>query len=145
VDVPGAQAGRDGGDDVAPAGRAAVVPALGGVGPAHRLEVQAHAQLLGRKQQLLQHVAGGRQVDQQAQRQLPLHDHLLDVCQGGAAIDQDGAQGGGHAGAVGAGDGDQNAIARGGLGLGRAHGRSVYRLPVRSAPHSTGRRAPTAR
>ena len=71
-------AGRDGGDDVAlgPGRGLAVAPRRS---PRHRLEVQLHAQLLGGEQQLLEHVARARQIDQQAQGQLPLHHHLLDV------------------------------------------------------------------
>ena len=34
---------------------------------------------LGREQQLLEHVARPRDADQQAERELPLHDDLLDV------------------------------------------------------------------
>ena len=86
----------DGGDDVA-LRQAAGAPARRAASARHRLEVQLHAQLLGGEQQLLEHVAGARQVDQQAQGELPLHHHLLDVGQDGALLGQDAGQRGGHA------------------------------------------------
>ena len=107
VQVRRAQRRADRGDDVA--------PPLGfgrrrrGVG-GDRLEVELHLQLLGGEQQLLEHVARLGDADQQAERELPLHHHLLDVVQGRALLRQDAGQRGGDAGAIGAGDGDEDAV-----------------------------------
>ena len=67
-------------------------------------------ELLGREQQLLEHVARLGDADQQAQRQLPLDDDLLDVVQRRPLLRQDAGQGRGDAGAVGTGHGDEDAI-----------------------------------
>ena len=86
VQVRRAQRRPDGGDDVAaPVAGVGAARAVA-VGGRDRLEVQLHAQLLGREQQLLEHVARLRDADQQAQRELSLHHHLLDVVQRGALL-----------------------------------------------------------
>ena len=122
VQVGRAQRGADGRDDVAPA--LAACRRLRLVA-AHGLEVQLHLELLGGEQQLLEDVARLGDADQQAQRQLPLDDDLLDVVQGCPLLRQDAGQGCGDPGAIGAGDCDKNAV--GSQGGGSVAGcRAIY-------------------
>ena len=65
---------------------------------------------LAAKSSSFEHVARLGDADQQAQRELPLDHHLLDVVQGRALLRQDAGQRGGDAGAIGAGDGDEDAV-----------------------------------
>ena len=104
-----AQRRADGGDDVAPALRPGWHGGFGG-GAGNGFEIQLHAELLGREQELLEHVARLGNSDQEAQRELSLHDHLLDVLQRRPLLRQDAGQGGRDAGAIRAGDGDENAV-----------------------------------
>jgi hypothetical protein len=106
VQVGGAQRRANRGDDVA----APLRRAGPGFARRDRLEVELHAQLLGREQELLEHVPGLGDAHQQTERQLALDDDLLDVVQGRPLLGQDAGQGGGDPGAVGTSDGYEDAI-----------------------------------
>src|SRR4029453_18600020 len=58
----------------------------------------------------LEHVARLGDVHQQTERELSLHDHLLDVVQRRTLLRQDPGQRRRHAGAVGARDGDEDTV-----------------------------------
>jgi peptide-methionine (R)-S-oxide reductase len=133
-----AQGRPDGGDDVA----ARFVQRRGGprVAGRHRLEVQVHAQLLRREQQLLQHVARLGHVHQQAQRQLPLHDDLLDVVQRRALLRQDPGQRRRDAGAVGPRDGDEDTVGGHGGGSISCPGHTVVSSGMAKRRDEDGRR-----
>ncbi len=122
VQLARAQGAPHSGDDMAAEGRSS------GGRRIHRLEVQRHAQLLGREEQLLEDAARLGQAHQQAQGELALHHHLLDVEQLRAHLGEDAGQARGDAGLVLPGDGDEDGV----LGaLAVAHGGAD--LPARPA------------
>jgi len=84
----------------------------GGVRPfgGHGLEVEVHAELARREQELLEEIAVAGDADQQAQRELSLHDDLLDVVEDGVLLGEDAGEGGRDARAVGPGHGDEDAF-----------------------------------
>ena len=126
----GAQRSADGGDHVPPArfpdDRAARTGHV-----TDRLEVELHPQLLGGEQQLLQDVSRVGQPDQQAQRQLALHDHLLDVVQRRALLGQDAGQRRRDSRAVASGHGDQHPV----VGVGQNVGSLVARPGAATSTH----------